>query len=550
MNLNIYSCVYLAACAVVCAGSDQSYYAVQETDSVKKVFNVYWNVPTRDCKKHDIQFNDLYEKYGIIQNADDIFQGEKITILYNPGNFPGIVENVNVNGIVPQEGNLLAHLQKFKQDLEETIPDRNFQGIGVIDFENWRPILRQNFGTMEPIRVLAPILERIEHWWWPKQWIDKEAQRRFESSARSFLQTSLNLAKKLRPKALWGYYGFPECFNRLYGEPEKCPSMILSENDKLSWLWSKSTALFPSVYTSEPETTPEQLAKFIKGKINEAARVRTKGTPILPYFWFRYKDGNNLKQNDLQAALDAFYNSDASGFIIWGSYKDVINKSLCLQLKEYVTNILGPAVAKYTKPLLFNVDNISTQPKNESQPDIKPKWKLSEDFNSYIQRVVVEELRRQMRVKHYAKGSQLVDVILEKIAGYYVNNSYYNVHNNTSEAPVFLSANTFRNTSDEIITPTTSDSTIKDTHLGTAGGMTDSRATSSTGSAITNISTLTPENSRTHFTEPTTDVSKCSTTKMMPIANQSSLNSIIVEETNEKYYRAVKKGDISTFCQH
>lgn len=75
-----------------------------------------------------MQFNDLYEKYGIIQNAYDDFRGEKITILYNPGNFPGIVDNVNVNGIVPQEGNLLAHLQKFKQDLEQAIPDKNFQG--------------------------------------------------------------------------------------------------------------------------------------------------------------------------------------------------------------------------------------------------------------------------------------------------------------------------------------------------------------------------------------------------------------------------------------
>lgn len=66
---------------------------------------------------------------------------------------------------------------------------------------------------------------------------------------------------------------------------------------------------------------------------------------------------------------------------------------------------------------------------------------------------MVEELRRQKRVKHYAKGSQIVDLILEKIAGYYVNDSYHNVHDvrSTTELPVYLGTRTLKNMPVKII---------------------------------------------------------------------------------------------------
>lgn len=46
------------------------------------------------------------------------------------------------------------------------------------------------------------------------------------------MQKTLELAKILRPKARWGYYGFPYCYNlRAEGKPY-CPENVKKENDE------------------------------------------------------------------------------------------------------------------------------------------------------------------------------------------------------------------------------------------------------------------------------------------------------------------------------
>lgn len=49
-------------------------------------------------------------------------------------------------------------------------------------------------------------------------------------------------------------------------------------------------------------------------------------------------------------ALYTFFNSDASGIIIWGSSSDVNTKKKCNDLLAYVQSTLGPAILDYTKP--------------------------------------------------------------------------------------------------------------------------------------------------------------------------------------------------------
>lgn len=93
---------------------------------------VYWNVPTFQCRPQKLNFTYLAEKYGIIQNNNDDFQGNKIAILYDPGNFPAILKEngktILRNGGVPQEGNLTKHILAFENVVETLIPDRNFSG--------------------------------------------------------------------------------------------------------------------------------------------------------------------------------------------------------------------------------------------------------------------------------------------------------------------------------------------------------------------------------------------------------------------------------------
>ncbi|XP_048487190.1 uncharacterized protein LOC119692059 isoform X3 [Plutella xylostella] len=335
-----------------------------ETSFRAKPFSVYWNVPTMQCRSKGIPFENLYEKYGIIQNKNDEFRGEKIAILYDPGWFPALLKNETSgkfkfrNGGVPQEGDLDKHLEVFKSVLEQSIPDEQFDGVGIIDFESWRPVFRQNFGVLVPYKDTSYEIERRKHWWWTNDWIRTAAKNNFESAAREFMQATITLARRQRPRGRWGYYGFPYCFNGASAQSmEHCSKGVKEENDQTSWLWSSSQVLLPSVYSSQTLET-SQLTAFIRGRVTEAARV-ARGTPVLPYFWYRYRDAGFLTQRDLNAALQTFYKSQAKGFIIWGSSGDVNTPEKCTKLLDYVDSILGPAIAKYAKTGMRDEENTS-----------------------------------------------------------------------------------------------------------------------------------------------------------------------------------------------
>lgn len=108
-----------------------------------------------------------------------------------------------------------------------------FLGVGIIDFESWRPIFRQNFGTLSDYRTLSISIEKQKHPTWPNNQLEKEATRRFESSARKFMENTLLAAKNARPYAIWGYYAYPYCFNMSPNNKRKqCPKEVLAENDR------------------------------------------------------------------------------------------------------------------------------------------------------------------------------------------------------------------------------------------------------------------------------------------------------------------------------
>lgn len=146
-------------------------------------------------------------------------------------NFLGVV--TKRNGGVPQEGDLKKHLEMFRKHLVTQIPDDSFSGVGVIDFESWRPIFRQNWASLEPYKTLSIKLERERDPISSDAIIKKEAKHRFEKYGRMFMEETLRMAKKLRPRAIWGYYGYPHCFNQSPGQrTAHCSHQTMAENDE------------------------------------------------------------------------------------------------------------------------------------------------------------------------------------------------------------------------------------------------------------------------------------------------------------------------------
>lgn len=146
------------------------------------------------------------------------------------------------NGGVPQLGNLTKHLQVFRDHLINQIPDKSFPGVGVIDFESWRPIFRQNWASLQPYKKLSVEVVRREHPFWDDQRVEQEAKRRFEKYGQLFMEETLKAAKRMRPAANWGYYAYPYCYNLTPNQPSaQCEATTMQENDKYV---RKKTKLF------------------------------------------------------------------------------------------------------------------------------------------------------------------------------------------------------------------------------------------------------------------------------------------------------------------
>lgn len=67
--------------------------ASEAPTALKRDFEVYWNVPTYMCHRYGIHFEEVSNQFGILQNSNDEFRGEKIAILYDPGMFPALLKN-------------------------------------------------------------------------------------------------------------------------------------------------------------------------------------------------------------------------------------------------------------------------------------------------------------------------------------------------------------------------------------------------------------------------------------------------------------------------
>lgn len=112
-------------------------------------------------------------------------RGEKITILYDPGNFPALGNNnERRNGGVPQEGSLSRHLEQYRQHIDEMVPDGNNTGLIIIDFESWRPVFRQNWGVLTAYKNVSYQIEQKRHPLWQKK--RQEAEVRAYTINRAF----------------------------------------------------------------------------------------------------------------------------------------------------------------------------------------------------------------------------------------------------------------------------------------------------------------------------------------------------------------------------
>ncbi|MEQ2269265.1 hypothetical protein XENORESO_002020 [Xenotaenia resolanae] len=330
------------------------------SSSAQAPFLTVWNAPTENCLSRYGVDLDL-GMFSIIQNQNQTFMGDNITIFYADklGLYPRYsAQGQAINGGVPQNSSLDEHLKLASENIRYYIPDRDFQGLSVVDWESWRPLWERNWESKQVYKEESKALVRSRHPDWSPAQVEAAARVEFQQSGRKFMEETLKLAQKMRPNGLWGFYGFPSCYNyynnKSINYTGKCPDVEVKRNDQLIWLWNASSALYPGIYLSlELRGLDREVLLYAHHCILEAMRAADQVTPWqLPVFTYArivYTYSLEfLSKEHLVYTVGESAALGAGGVVLWGDHTFDKSKATCDAVKSYIDETLGPYLVNVT----------------------------------------------------------------------------------------------------------------------------------------------------------------------------------------------------------
>ncbi|KAJ8259927.1 hypothetical protein GJAV_G00175090 [Gymnothorax javanicus] len=311
-----------------------------------------WNAPTEDCgPRHGIRFK--LSQFEIVASPNEAFVRQNLTIFYKDrlGLYPYYEDGVAFNGGIPQSASLTAHLEKMPEGVIRYIREHGAKGLAVIDWEEWRPLWIRNWDTKDIYREQSRLLVAKKNTNWSADVVNKVAQQEFEMSAKKFMLETLRFAKSLRPNQLWGFYLFPDCYNHNYKSSlenytGRCPDVEMARNDQLTWLWTESTALFPSIYLAPMLRSTSLGRQFVRNRVMEGMRLASVGEGIArPVFVYTRPTYANqltlLSETDLVFTIGESVALGAAGVILWGDAAYASSVASCRSLSDYLQGPLG-----------------------------------------------------------------------------------------------------------------------------------------------------------------------------------------------------------------
>lgn len=255
-----------------------------------------------------------------IDTSNSIFQRDTVLLYASQcGKFP-------VDG--PQQANapwMVEHLHKIQEDMNSFIPDPNFSGLIVIDYEVWDLLWER---TPDTIKVA---------------W-GNTGKAAYDAAAKAFYVATFNRIKELRPLAKVSFFGYPV---KLYRTKETSPGVIgygdgsyqaSIINNQLAWLWNMEDFLSPNVYClyrsnmfpdlTLSENTPDQDYAYVSSNTKEAVRL-ANGKPVYEVICPKYQrpPGNILFNTPLNGIniTNAIYGppNNGAGVMIWTSINNI-----------------------------------------------------------------------------------------------------------------------------------------------------------------------------------------------------------------------------------
>lgn len=280
-------------------------------------FPMYWN-PTGP---HDSAVN--FSGLPITRDKSYMFYEHLI------GKYPRIRTDPRTGRVyvdnegIPQKTNWPAHIAKVRADVIRALPDPNWDGMAILDFESWHPNWesfsneRMKAMSREWVRTRFPTLNSAQ--------VEARAHEEFEQAAMNFMVGTIRECKALRPRATWGYYGFP------YFYPQR-------EQEDFRPLFAEMDAFFPDVYAVDYSIPAGQTARPGQRVVSnyennvtlklELAKTWAGGKPVYAVIWMRYSETNPFFEGqfvndlDLMAMFRRSAQAGVKGAVFWDVFAD------------------------------------------------------------------------------------------------------------------------------------------------------------------------------------------------------------------------------------
>jgi hyaluronoglucosaminidase len=344
------------------------------------VVRAFWNQDWYGkCEKYGPPTTNL-SAFDILANANYSRNGAAIftTGVTNTGLYPyfeckngapyTLTHCQALNGGSPQLANLTAHLAKWAKDVAVIAPDPHSEAVVALDWEVWWPSWEENdvgAGALcDPVHGkcntnvshvhackyckyylyadVARNLARSAHPSFAPVQIEAVAKAQWEATTLEWLVQTIQLAKSLRPRAVWGFYNMP-------GESGNATD--------LSKLWAAVDALFPSIYLSAPST---EAAAHLRVAAPMAAARRIADTFQPPKQIYVYTMMEYSSLNEVPSTIGLLSASDfaieyklpgrygVAGLILYGGSDDGKDAGRCAAVRAAMATFL-PAVQNITR---------------------------------------------------------------------------------------------------------------------------------------------------------------------------------------------------------
>ncbi len=249
------------------------------------------------------------------------------------------------------------HLAKVAADLDYRVPDPNFEGIIILDYEAWGPGYvgapkefkdkwREDFLKHSPGAINAPNLDAL-------------LESEYDALATKYFKETIQLGKKLRPKSKWGVYAWPLNYHAaVYSKPD--PNPFRKSNDEVyGWAWDLLDVLSPSIYVGKhvlPDGSAipdhnfywtESAHRALVADLVQESKRLGKGKLVLPYFCSVETSkpyyGQPVPIADVDRTLKALIDEGASGIILWDHFHDLAKVDLT---QGWINDALVPTLVK------------------------------------------------------------------------------------------------------------------------------------------------------------------------------------------------------------